>query len=47
MMRLKEQSDPTADNGKKPGEIRSRQTDYEAISGADILIFFLVFMGTA
>lgn len=46
-MRLKECSDPTADNGKKPGEIRSRQTNYGDISGADSLIFFLVFMGTA
>ena len=46
MFRLKKHSNLMSDNGKKLGEIRSKQANYEAISGADILILFQTFMGT-
>lgn len=45
-VRMKETSDPTSGNGKKLGEIRSRQTSHEATLGAGIIIFLLALIGT-
>lgn len=46
MCRLKKHSNPMSDNGTKLGEIKSKQANYEAISGANTLILFQAFMGT-